>query len=165
MIFQDNLFGQWFNTDEAWVYHLFYLFGPCICNFGWSFCQISHMAMLPQLTCSRRRKDKLSNLRMMFTYISQLSVFIVAFFFFWLIPEPLNQFRILGCSIVILGVGTCLYFIIALNEPKLSKAMKKKAELLKTLELQHNQNLLQAVKVETTTLDPADLDQKRQNRK
>ena len=59
-------------------------------NVGWACCEVTHMSLALELTCSRSRRDRLNNLRSSFTYIAQFSVFLVAGFYFWLIKDPVR---------------------------------------------------------------------------
>lgn len=45
-----------FHGDWQWVYYAFF---PGVFNVGWACLQISHMSLLPALTCSRRRRVKI----------------------------------------------------------------------------------------------------------
>ncbi len=51
-------------------------------NIGWAIVQVTHMALPASLTCSRSRRDMLSNYRSMFIFIAFIIVFVLAFVFF-----------------------------------------------------------------------------------
>jgi len=84
------------------------------------------MSMAPQLSCSRSRRDRLSNLRNTFTYISQLFVLGCASLIFAVFSNKsaLFQFRLLSYLAVGVGTAACIMFICTVNEPKLSRDMK-----------------------------------------
>ena len=52
----------------------------------------------------------------------------------------------MGITIVLIGVGTCLFFILGINEPFLTKKCKEKAQTLKQLELAREEKNLSALK-------------------
>jgi Na+/melibiose symporter-like transporter len=45
-----------FNSSEKTYEYLYYCAFPAIFNIGWAFVQISHMSLVPSLTCSRKRR-------------------------------------------------------------------------------------------------------------
>ena len=51
-------------------------------NTGWACCQVSHMSLVPSLSVSRMRRDKLNGLRNSFTYISNFSALVIVMIIF-----------------------------------------------------------------------------------
>ena len=45
-----------FTTDNIALMYAFYTIFPSLFNFGWASLQISHMSLVPALTCSRKRR-------------------------------------------------------------------------------------------------------------
>ena len=121
LTFQPCLLCLWFSVTTISMQLSFHLIGPCMYNFGWAFCQVSHMSLGPSLTCSRSRRDRLSNLRNTFTYVSQLVVLIVALLYFTIFSDPLFQFEILSYTAVTIGLIACFFFIFTIDEKRLSK--------------------------------------------
>ncbi len=88
----------------------------CLYNIGWAACQVSHMSLVPSLSVSRIRRDKLNNLRNSFTFISNfigLSAILVSFSF---IENPFKQFFV--CSIITASCGIIATIIFWLGVPE-----------------------------------------------
>ena len=51
-------------------------------NTGWACCQVSHMSLVPSLSVSRMRRDKLNGLRNSFTYISNFTALVIVMIIF-----------------------------------------------------------------------------------
>ncbi len=45
-----------FSSDSTAAQYAFYTIFPGVFNFGWASLQISHMSLVPSLTCSRKRR-------------------------------------------------------------------------------------------------------------
>ena len=136
LIFHDCLFCEWFDNWDNGMYYFFYCLFPATYNFGWAFCQVNHMSLGPSLTCSRSRRDKLSNLRNTFTYVANLTVLILAFIYFAVIDDAMTQFLVLGYSVVAIGVAAGLFFLFSIEENKLVAECKTKSKYLQNLEEQ-----------------------------
>ncbi len=130
LIFHDCLFCHWFNDWSDSMYYFFYCLFPATYNFGWAFCQVNHMSLGPSLTCSRSRRDKLSNLRNTFTYVANLTVLLTAFLYFAVIEEAMTQFLVLGYTTVAIGVAAGLFFIFTVDENKLVADCTAKSKYL-----------------------------------
>ena len=48
-----------FTTDNLAAMYAFYTIFPSLFNVGWASLQISHMSLVPSLTCSRKRRVNL----------------------------------------------------------------------------------------------------------
>ncbi len=51
---------QTFNSENKTHEYLYYTIFPALFNVGWASLQISHMSLVPALTCSRKRRVALS---------------------------------------------------------------------------------------------------------
>ena len=54
-------------------------------------------------------------MRMMVAYGAQIIMFAAAFLMFWYMKEPLDQFRVLGNGVIILGILGSIVFVIAVG--------------------------------------------------
>lgn len=52
-----------YKPDSLGGQYAFYTIFPSVFNFGWAALQISHMSLVPSLTCSRKRRVKMRILR------------------------------------------------------------------------------------------------------
>lgn len=75
----------------------------CLYNIGWASCQVSHMSLVPSLSVSRIRRDKLNNLRNSFTFISNFIGLLSVLISFSVIDDPFRQFLV--CSLITAGFG------------------------------------------------------------
>lgn len=57
------LFSGYKNADSPGSEYAFYTIFPGMFNIGWAALQISHMSLVPSLTCSRKRRVTLLSLR------------------------------------------------------------------------------------------------------
>jgi Na+/melibiose symporter-like transporter len=71
-----------FSSDSMAVMITYYIFFPSILNIGWAAVQVAHMSLVPSLTLSRKKRDKLNNYRNTFTYFANLYVLAMAFLLF-----------------------------------------------------------------------------------
>jgi Na+/melibiose symporter-like transporter len=72
-----------------------YITLPGLFNVGWAAVQISHMAIVNDLSYSNRMRDRLVNNRNGFTYAANITVLTTALVLFNVVPEAKNQFRFL----------------------------------------------------------------------
>ena len=80
------------------------------------------MALIPSLTPIKETKDKLIRIRNGFTYISNITVLLLAFILITTVTEPWLQFNILSISMIILGVLINITFLLFIDEIGLSKS-------------------------------------------
>jgi Na+/melibiose symporter-like transporter len=102
--------------------YAYYLFFPSLFNVGWASLQISHMALVPSLTCSRKRRDKLNNLRNTFTFLANLLILLTGFFLFLLLDAPALEFSILSLTALLVGLSFSIFFIVRIDEPRLEQS-------------------------------------------
>lgn len=112
---------QNFNTDNTALRISYYIFFPSMFNVGWAAVQVAHMSLVPSLTLSRRTRDKLNNFRNTFTYVANLYVLLLAFFLFLLLDSDYLQFRVLALASLGLGVLTSIFFLVTVNEKKITE--------------------------------------------
>ncbi|CAD8107300.1 unnamed protein product [Paramecium primaurelia] len=135
-VWNGNLILDWMNVkDNTVVQAIYYTVFPAIFNFGWASLQISHMSLVPSLTCSRSRRDKLNSIRNTFQFIAVLIVYVTALIFFQLAnstdgTDSAQAFQYLSLICVTIGTATSVYFIIQINEPKLTSDCTKYARIL-----------------------------------
>jgi len=89
------------------------------------------MSIVPQITCSRKRRDKLNNLRNTFTFIANLTILGSASILFACVKDSEKDFNYLAYVTFAFGISTSIYFIVAINEVKLSHDSQKFANALK----------------------------------
>ena len=93
---------------------------PALFNVGWAAVQISHMSIVNSLSNSNQKRDKLSNNRNGFTYAANITVLVCALIFFLTVNDKINQFRYLCFLCLAIGTFTSLFYMININEVKLS---------------------------------------------
>lgn len=64
---------------NQWTQFAYYVFFVCVFQFGWACVQISHLALIPELTTKKHQRTELNSIRYAFTVLSNLSVFAVTF--------------------------------------------------------------------------------------
>jgi Na+/melibiose symporter-like transporter len=108
-------------SAELAIQILWYGTAAALFNVGWASIQISHMALLPNITPSLERRNFLIGWRTAFTYISNVAVLGMALALFNIIGSPSLQFAILSISIIAIGTGINILFILFINEPLLAE--------------------------------------------
>ena len=96
---------------------IWYITFPAIFNIGWASVQISHMAIVNQLSYSQRKRDQMAVNRNGFTYAANIFVLSLALVLFVTISSPVTQFRIMGIVCVCLGALTTLFYVSTIKEP------------------------------------------------
>lgn len=95
-------------------------------NIGWASVQISNMSVVNSLTYSTQRRDLLVASRNTFTSVANIFVLTLSLILFAIHGlAPVNQFRILGITICIVGVISSLFYIFVLKEPYLVQEAKR----------------------------------------
>ncbi|EGR28618.1 major facilitator superfamily protein, putative [Ichthyophthirius multifiliis] len=111
------------NQTEKEIYYIIF---ASIFNIGRSFMQVSHMALIPSLTSSMKKRDWLNNMRNTFGYIANLLVLSCALILFQFIQDSKLDFEILVYIIYFFGIFTSFFFIININEVNLQKGCYEK---------------------------------------
>ena len=115
--------------QNAW-----YLIWPAIFNIGWAAVQISHLAIVNQLSYSQRKRDKMVVNRNGFTYAANIFVLALALILFATVSSQVEQFRIMSIVCVCLGITTTLFYVVTINEPLLTKnAIEREANYKKAI--------------------------------
>ena len=85
-IFENCLFSYAFPDTNQDMLKVFYytLFGSLF-NIGWAFVQVAHMSLVPSLTSSRIKRDRLNSYRNSFTYLANFLVLGLSLIYFTLI--------------------------------------------------------------------------------
>ena len=96
---------------------IWYITFPAIFNIGWASVQISHMAIVNQLSYSQRKRDQMAVNRNGFTYAANIFVLSLALILFVTIKSQVTQFRLLGIVCVCLGALTTTFYISTIKEP------------------------------------------------
>ncbi|KAK7086674.1 Major facilitator superfamily domain-containing protein 12 [Halocaridina rubra] len=65
--------------ESRWLRLTYYVVFVCVFQFGWACIQISHLALIPDLTSKKHQRTELNSIRYAFTVLSNLSVFAVTF--------------------------------------------------------------------------------------
>jgi Na+/melibiose symporter-like transporter len=73
------------NGKDAW-----YIIFPAIFNVGWASVQIAHLAIVPQLSYSQRKRDNMVNYRNSLTYAANIFVLGFSTILFLWIKDPVN---------------------------------------------------------------------------
>ena len=108
------------NSDTAKIINSTLFF--CLYNIGWAACQVSHMSLVPSLSVSRIRRDKLNNLRNSFTFISNFIGLSSILFTFSLVQNPFKQFFVVSVITGSFGVIATIVFWIGVPEVHLFKS-------------------------------------------
>ncbi|CAI2356880.1 unnamed protein product [Caenorhabditis sp. 36 PRJEB53466] len=111
------------DTSE-WLEVLWFVPFIMVFQFGWASVQISHLALIPELSSLPSSRSTMNSLRYAFSVIANLSVF---FALAWLLSEStghssigpwdFNHFRLAGWLAVILGVTISVVFYTFTKEP------------------------------------------------
>lgn len=120
-----------FSSDNLAVMYAWYTIFAGIFNFGWASLQISHMSLVPSLTCSRKRRDKLNNLRNLFTFISNFLVLGLGLLIFSTMHDRKLEYRIITYTVLGIGFVFSVFFMKVIKEPELTKICHEKQEHLK----------------------------------
>ncbi|XP_042228945.1 major facilitator superfamily domain-containing protein 12-like [Homarus americanus] len=62
-----------------WAQFAYYCVFVCLFQFGWACVQISHLALIPDLTSKKHQRTELNSIRYAFTVLANLSVFAITF--------------------------------------------------------------------------------------
>lgn len=122
LIFQDCIFcGPKTTETNRFIY---YLINPSLFNIGWAMVQVSHMALLPSISLSKKKQDYMTRMRTGFTFGSQLTSLLLSLVIFYLIEDKFTQYSVLTLLCVGLGIIASTIFLIYCREVTLSKNMK-----------------------------------------
>lgn len=92
-------------------------------QFGWAAVQISHLALIPELTTVEHTRMSMTSLRYANTVMANLAIFVLLFVFLrsdaqtTIGPEDLPYFRNLALITIIVGLGVTAIFYAGIREP------------------------------------------------
>ncbi|CAL2049957.1 unnamed protein product [Caenorhabditis brenneri] len=119
------------DTSE-WLEVLWFVPFIMVFQFGWASVQISHLALIPELSSVPSSRATMNSLRYAFTVIANLSVFFVLT---WLLSESighsaigpwdLGHFRMAGLLAVVLGISVSFVFYGLTREPKNQRRLSR----------------------------------------
>lgn len=117
-------------STSLWAKFIYYVPFLFLSQFGWASVQISHLALIPELTSDEHERVELNTIRYSFTVISNITVFVIM----WLLlkfsdtghpmhplstslgPDDLHQFQMLVYIVVAIGGVFCFIFHIGTKE-------------------------------------------------
>lgn len=112
---------------------IYYAIFASLFNVGWASVQVSHMALLPSITLSKKKKDLMTRIRTGFTFLAQTLTLLLSFLFFWLINDKILQYKALAGSSIILGLVFSIVFLVLCREHQLSKNIPRYYESIKNV--------------------------------
>ncbi|CCD67463.1 Major facilitator superfamily domain-containing protein 12 [Caenorhabditis elegans] len=112
------------STTSEWLKVLWFVPFIMVFQFGWASVQISHLALIPELSSVPASRATMNSLRYAFTVIANLSVY---FALAWLLSEStghtsigpwdFSHFRLAGWLVVVLGITVAFVFYAFTREP------------------------------------------------
>ncbi|KHJ98312.1 hypothetical protein OESDEN_01715 [Oesophagostomum dentatum] len=103
-----------------------------IFQFGWASVQISHLALIPELSSIDSSRTIMNSLRYSFTVIANLSVFVVLAWFLsqssgnsQIGPNDFTHFRTAGFLVVGAGLVATILFYLVIREPKHGRRLSR----------------------------------------
>jgi Na+/melibiose symporter-like transporter len=90
------------------------------------------MSLVPQLTCSRKRRDILNGRRNTFTFIANIQVLVVALILFSTVNQDLT-FPIMALMTAGIGLGFTAFFLSTIKEVPLTRDCQRYASNLKKI--------------------------------
>ncbi|GAB9466125.1 Glycoside-pentoside-hexuronide [Globisporangium polare] len=126
---------RWFtDTPSRLVLVIYYAVAASLFNFGWAAVQVSHMALVPELSTDDNVRCVLNSTRYAFTILSNVLVFCV-FFFLLRVVKPYNvpdaeKFTLLAYTSLIVGGIATLVFLAGTHENlSITKSERRKSEI------------------------------------
>lgn len=110
---------------------IYYSTCASIFNVGWATVQVAHMALLPLITLSKKKKDKMTRIRTGFTFIAQTLTLALSFVYFALVRNKILQYQLLTGTSIGLGLILSTIFMCLCREHVLSKNINKYYENIK----------------------------------
>jgi len=117
---------------------IYYSIFASLFNIGWASVQVSHMALLPLITLSKKKKDYMTRIRTGFTFLAQTLTLLLSFIFFKLISNKILQYKVLAGSSVFLGLVFSIIFMVLCKENILSKNIPIYYENIKNVIIESN---------------------------
>lgn len=111
------------NTSYT-IKFIYLLINPCIFNIAWAAVQVSHMALLPSITLSIKKQDRITRYRTGVNFSAQFIALILSLVIFYLVPQRNIQYRVLAAVCATLGITCTIIFLIFVKESELIKNIK-----------------------------------------
>uniref|UniRef100_A0A8R1TWG9 Uncharacterized protein n=1 Tax=Onchocerca volvulus TaxID=6282 RepID=A0A8R1TWG9_ONCVO len=121
------IYNKCFICDQLTTdWKLFAWYAPYVIVFqiGWAAVQISHLALLPELTYDESRRTTMNSVRHGFTVVANLIIFAVLSVLLYLDdsgsavgPRDLRHFNIVAGMVIVLGLVTGIIFYTVIKEP------------------------------------------------
>lgn len=109
-----------FDNESLLLVYVNYTLWPVLFNIGWAMVQVAHMSMPPALSNSRKNRDRLNNLRNAFTFMANLSCFLIALTLFKFLKDAGMEYSYLSWICIGFGLFMCLLFMIGVPEKRLT---------------------------------------------
>ena len=113
-----------FNSTSLTAKVLYFTFFVIIFQFSWATTQVSHLALVPELTPVDSERVYLNSLRSCFTILCNITVYCLAFLLLHtqsidsnLGPSDQNSFFLLACIVTAIGIVFSVVFIVYVPEP------------------------------------------------
>ena len=120
-----------------WLRMIWFIPPIAVFQFGWAAVQISHLAMIPELTNSEHTRMSMTSFRYGFTVIANLIVFGMLTMFLTIDgqghqigPKNLSSFRNLGFICVGLGLAVTAIFYAGISEPSAGQRRMSQLDLV-----------------------------------
>ena len=117
---------------------IYYSICASVFNIGWATVQVSHMALLPLITLSKKKKDKMTRIRTGFTFLAQTLTLLLSFVFFYLIKDKFLQYQLLAGTSIAIGLILSGIFMCLCKEHELVKNINKYYENIKDVLTKEN---------------------------
>lgn len=99
-----------YRSTRSWEMFYYGTFASLF-NVGWAFCQISHMSLVPSISCSKSRKERLNNYRNTASFIANFVLLSLVSHYLGLKGSHDSYFFLVSLIIVVLGSMTTLFFL------------------------------------------------------
>ncbi|EYB95330.1 hypothetical protein Y032_0161g3371 [Ancylostoma ceylanicum] len=120
------------DSGSEWYKVLWFVPFIMVFQFGWASVQISHLALIPELSSIDSSRTTMNSLRYAFTVIANLSVFFVLAWFLsentdhsQIGPYDFEHFRTAGFLVVGGGLVVTLLFYLVIREPKHGRRLSR----------------------------------------
>ncbi|KAK6039539.1 hypothetical protein COOONC_22956 [Cooperia oncophora] len=120
------------DTGNEWYKVLWFVPFIMLFQFGWASVQISHLALIPELSSIDSSRTTMNSLRYSFTVIANLSVFVVLAWFLSqstdhseIGPYDFTHFQTAGFIVVGAGLLVTMLFYAIVREPKTGRRLSR----------------------------------------
>jgi Na+/melibiose symporter-like transporter len=139
------------NTEETPTL-IYYITCASLFNIGWASVQVSHMALLPQISLNKKNKDMMNRIRTGFTFMAQTLAILISFIVFSLVKDKIYQYETLAICCIAIGSGTSLLFLFLCREITLAKNIPVYLETMRNslLDQDKSQSIEKIIQSETT---------------